>query len=272
MSGERPRRLLAIVTDPLDGKEAVAQLTRQANGGGVEVRVIAPAVEANAFRHTLGDIDEPKRQAEERLKTSLATLRRNSIAVTGEVGDPDPVQAARDALLEAPADEVLIFEHTEGQARWFEQGLFEKAQEEIEPPLRMVVIEPSADGSTHVVDVERAGAGTHHRDEGREIGSAYLPGLSRGDFAGMVVGVVGTITAIVLAAAAASGSGPESGWKAVAIGIAIFTALINMAHVVGLTLFETVRYRGGFARFFRTLALIGTPGAVLANLLILLFA
>ena len=54
--------------------------------------------------------------------------------------------------------------------------------------------------------------------------------------------------------------------------IAIAIALINMAHVVGLTLFESVRYRGGFAKFFRDLALIGTPLAVLANLLIVLFA
>ena len=54
--------------------------------------------------------------------------------------------------------------------------------------------------------------------------------------------------------------------------IAIFTALVNMAHVVGLILFESVRYRGGFAKFFRTLALVGTPLAVLANLLILVLA
>jgi hypothetical protein len=43
-----------------------------------------------------------------------------------------------------------------------------------------------------------------------------------------------------------------------------------MAHVVGLLLMESVRYRGGFARFFRTLSLVGTPAAVLLNLIILL--
>jgi hypothetical protein len=58
----------------------------------------------------------------------------------------------------------------------------------------------------------------------------------------------------------------------VAILIAIGVALANMAHVVGLTLFESVRYRGGFAKFFRTLALVVTPLAVVVNLLILLFA
>lgn len=265
------RRLLAIVTDTLVGSEPVEEIRRDANGGGAEVRVVVPAVEANAFRHTLGDIDEPTHQAEERLRVSLEALSRGGVNASGSVGDPDPVQAAQDALREAPADEVLIFEHAQDQARWFENGLFEKAQEELEPPLRLVVLDTADENATHVVDVERAGAGTKPPAE-REVGSAYLPGFSAGDFAGMTMGIVGTIVTIVLAAAAASGSGQEVGWKAVAIGIAIFTALINMAHVVGLTLFESVHYRGGFAKFFRTLSLVGTPTAMLANLLILLFA
>ena len=100
--------------------------------------------------------------------------------------------------------------------------------------------------------MERSPEGTVDHEVEHEVGSAYLPGLSRGDFAGMVVGVVGTIIVIVLAAAIGSqSSGPESGWKAVAIGAAIAVALVNMAHVVGLLLMESVSYRGGFARFIR---------------------
>lgn len=264
------RRLLAIVPDGIEAGEPVAEIRRQ--GADAELRIVVPAVEASSFRHTLGDIDEPREEARERLDATLRLLRDEGLDVSGEIGDPDPVQAAQDALLKSPADEILIFEHEGSQARWFEDGLFERAQAGLEPPLRMVVLDGGADGAERVVDVEEAGEGTVDPDADKEVGSAYLPGLSRGDFAGMVIGVVGTIVTIVLAAAAASGGGPESGWKAVAIGIAIFTALINMAHVVGLTLFESVRYRGGFAKFFRTLALVGTPAAVLANLLILLFA
>lgn len=267
-----PRHLLAIVTDPLEGAEQVEEIgRRQANGEGVEVRLVAPAVEATAFRHTMGDIDEPKRQAEERLKISLDTLRGSGLTASGEVGDPDPVQAAQDALLEAPADEVLIFERAGSQARWFENDLFAKAQETLEPPLRLVFSETSGGGgAAHVVDVEQVGPGTMQPQASDEVGSAYLPGLSRGDLASIAIGIVGTIVAIVLAAATGSGAGPESGWKAVAIGIAIAVSLINMANVVALTLFEAVRYRGGFAKFFRTVSLLGTPLAVLANLLILL--
>ena len=233
-----------------------------------------PAVEATSFRHTLGDIDEPKRRSrsapEGRPRLAQPQRRRRQ----RRVGDPDPVQAAQDALLEAPADEVLIFERESAQARWFEEGLFERAKESLEPPLRMVVVHTGDADGEHVVAVEEAGAGTADAD-GSEVEipiSHNMPQVPRADLAGMVMAIVGTIVVVVLAAAAAADSATETGWHAVAIGIAIATALVNMAHVVGLTLFESVRYHGGFAKFFRTLSLVGTPIAVLVNLAILLFA
>jgi hypothetical protein len=274
MATASSHRLLAIVTDALDGPEPIAEIRRAGNGAGAEVRVVVPAVEATSFRHTLGDIDEPKQEAEKRLEAALDSLRRNGVTASGGVGDPDPVQAAQDALLEAPADEVLIFERESGQARWFEQGLFERARESLEPPLRMVVVHTGDADGEHVVAVEEAGAGTVEAD-GSEVEvpiSRNMPQVPRVDLVGMVMGILGTIVVIVLAAAAASGAAAETGWHAVAIGVAIATALINMAHVVGLTLFESVRYHGGFAKMFRTLALVGTPVAVLVNLAILLFA
>lgn len=266
-------RVVAVIADPISGSEAIEELRSTAGGGEVELLVIAPQVEANPLRHTLGDVDEPRREASERLQASLDSLREAGLEARGEIGDPDPVQAARDALLAAPADEVVIFEREAAESRWFEGDLTERAEEAIEPPLRIITLaSPIAPGTpSHVVDVERAAQGTIDRETEHEVGSAYLPGLSRGDFAGMLAGVVGTIVAIVLAAAVGTeSSGPESGWKAVAIGAAIAVALVNMAHVVGLLLMESVRYRGGFARFFRILSLVGTPAAVLLNLVILL--
>lgn len=116
--------------------------------------------------------------------------------------------------------------------------------------------------------VDRAGPAKLDRAAEAEVEiSENLPRFSRGDLAGMVMGVTGTIVAIVLAAA---GPGPQTTAGAAAILIAIAISLVNMAHVVGLTLFESVHYRGGFARFFRYLSLTGTPAAIVANLLILL--
>lgn len=266
-----PRRVIAIVPDELHGSEPVEQIRACADGEGVELRVVVPAVEENALHHAFGDVDEPKRQAEERLQQVLGLLRGSGMQVTGEVGDSDPVLAAQDALRSAAADEVLIFEHCDSQRRWYENGLLERAKEEIEPPLRMVFLE-SADGrGDHVTAVEEAGAGTVNPYAGREVGGgAYVPGMTRDDLAGMVAGIVGTVVVAVLAAAITAET--NSGWEAAAILIAIGVALANLAHVVGLTLFETVRYHGGFAKFFRSLALVGTPLAIVANALILIFA
>lgn len=271
------KRLLAIVTsDPL-GREPMRELRTAAsegNGAGgneeTALRVVVPAVEANVLHHTLGDVDEPRREAEARLERVLGELRANGIEAAGEVGDPDPIQAAQDALLKGPTDEIVIFEHEQDQARWFEEGLLEKAEAGLDPPLRMVLLRGEVDGEDHVIKVETAGLGTHDPAEGHEIGSAYLPGLSRTDFAGMVAGILGTIIAGILAAAVTAEDGSISAHAAAAILIAIGVALANMAHVVGLTLMESVRYRGGFAKFFRYLALVGTPLAIIVILVLLL--
>jgi hypothetical protein len=266
------RQVIAIVPGELHGSEPIEQIRSSVDGEGVEVRLVVPAVEADPLHHTLGDIDEPRQQAEARLQAVLRMLRDDGLRVSGEVGDPDPVQAAQDALLKAPADEVLIFEHTASQARWFENGLLERAQEAIEPPLRMVILETEDGQPDHVVEVEEMGAGTVNPVADKEVGGGlYVPGLTRADLGGMLAGILGTIVVAILAAAVAAAD-TSTGAEAAAILIAIGVALANMAHVVGLTLFEAVHYRGGFAKFFRTLALIVTPLAVVANLLILIFA
>jgi hypothetical protein len=267
------RRLIAIVTDEIHGPEPVEEICADSHGEHVEVRVVVPAVEAGPLEHTLGDVDEPRRQAEGRLEAALKLISEKGIKVSGEVGDPDPVQAARDALLKEPADEILIFEHAEGQTEWYENGLFERAQESLEPPLRMVILETADGQPDHIVEKDEAGAGTINPHADKEIGGgAYIPGLTREDLGGMLAGILGTIIVAILAAAVAAKSGNETGWEATAILIAIGVALANMAHVVGLTLFESVNYHGGFAKFFRGLALIATPVAILVNLAILIFA
>lgn len=48
--------------------------------------------------------------------------------------------------------------------------------------------------------------------------------------------------------------------------------MINVGHAIGIVLFESVRYRGGFQTFVRDVTLVYTPLAALANLVILLVA
>jgi hypothetical protein len=268
-----PRSLIAIVTPAFGSPESIDALKREVggdgDGGGTEVRLVAPAVEINPLHHTLGDIDEPRKKAAARLEEAVAAARAAGLEVSAEVGDPDPVQAAQDALLKKPADEILIFAHADDSKDWYEGGLWKNAEDSLEPPLKLVVLDGGPDGNQRVVETDTSGAGYSNRDAAHEVDSSYLPGLTRADLGGMVLGIVGTIIAIILAAVAATGGTP-TGWRAFAIGLSIFIALVNMAHVVGLLLMESVRYRGGFAKFFRSLSLIGTPLVVVINAVILI--
>ncbi len=265
------RSLIAIVTPAFGSGESVEALKREVDGASTDVRLVAPAVEIDPLHHTLGDIDEPREEARERLKGAVAAAREAGLDVSFEVGDPDPVQAAQDALLQRPADEILIFAHADEEKDWYEGELWKHAEDSLEPPLKLVVVDGGPEGNEHVVDTATSSAGLSNNDAAQEVDSAYLPGLSRGDLMGMTLGIIGTIIVAILAAVATSGTTGE-GWAGVAIGIAIAIALVNMAHVVGLLLMESVRYRGGFAKFFRTLSLVGTPLAILINAAIAIFA
>jgi hypothetical protein len=267
------RSLIAIVTPAFGSPESVEALKREVGSadGATEVRLVAPAVEINPLHHTLGDIDKPREEAGERLEDAVAAARAAGLDVSGEVGDPDPVQAAQDALLKKPADEVLIFAHADDSKAWYEGDLWKHAEDSLEPPLKLIVVDGGPEGREHVVDTETSGAGLSDTDAAIEVDTDYGPKLTRGDLAGITVGIVGTIVAVILAAVATSG-GTATGWRAVAIGLAIATALVNMSNVIGVLLMESVRYRGGFARMFRTLALVGTPLVVVINALIVIFA
>jgi len=259
-------RVLVVATDELAGRDVIAELRSHLQGeGGREVMVIAPAVEETPLRHALGDVDGAVVEARQRLERSLAELRGAGIPAMGEVGDSDPLTAAKDALRRYPADEVLIVAHAEDQARWFEDGLFERARETLYPALRLVEVRREDGGEPRLAGVEEAGPGRRAPSDREVELSPNLPPFTRGDLTGILVAVVGTIAVIILAA---TGPGVESTGGAAQILIAMVVALINMAHVVGLVLQESVRYHGGWQSFFRSLSLTLTPLAVVANALI----
>lgn len=267
-----PTRLLVVATDEVAGPELIGDLRGQLGAGPSEVVVISPAVEKSAFHHALGDVDAASREARRRLQASLDELGRAGIAALGEVGDSDPVTAAQDALREFDADEVLIVAHAEDQARWFEDGLFDRAKTELQPAVRMVSVRRDDEaGPLHLAGVEESGPG-REPEPGAEHElelSANLPRFTPGDLAGIVVAIVGTIVVAVLAA---TGPGSDTGGGAAQILIAMGVALINLAHVVGLVLLESVHYRGGWQHFFRNLSLTATPMAIVVNAAITLLS
>ena len=268
------RRVLIVAAAPIEGDEVRAAIAERV-GDDAEVRLLAPAVDQSAFELVMGDVDEAMEQARETLARSTAELRRAGIDADGDVGDPDVKLAIEDALRTFPADEVVIVGHRD--APRIESRGIEDAEHEIEPKITEIFVSGDG-GGAHVAATDEVGEGRHPVDPAEtEPRSRNLPPFSPRDLAGIAVALIGTIILIVLAATCenpnqqggfddASGGGLDE--CAARMIIAGALALANIAHVVGLMLFQAGGYRGWGRQFFAWLSLVGTPLAIVASLLI----
>lgn len=239
--------------------------------------LIAPALTGSRLKQASGDVDDGIHAAEERLRESIASLREgNGLRIREHIGDADPLLAIEDGLREFPADEVLIITRPDGDARFMEADIFDRARRRLEQPITHISLATHGAGG-EITAVESADGHDAEPAEAERKGySQNFPPMSWHDIAGIVVAIVGTIVLIVLAAncggdavgGATSDVGGDSNGCVIRYILAGAAALANIAHVVGLFLFESVRYRGPWQRFLAMLSLVGTPLALMASLLV----
>jgi hypothetical protein len=271
--GEDDFHLLVVATTDVPARALRDEVDRHVGDRPARVHVLAPAVTEGPLQHVMGDVDDARAKADERLSPSLDELRSSGAEVTGSVGDSDPVLAIEDALQTFPADEILIVTGGDDGSRWLEGDLFDRARRKFEPPMTHAVV----DEAHGVDDVEQRGRGAESPDEAEaDPDSRNLPPFATRDLLGLLVAIIGTLVLGVLAATCDSGGGNElehgggtSSECTAVLLIAVGVALINAAHIVGLFLFQSVRYRGGWAKMFATLSLALTPLGIIASLLIL---
>ena len=262
-----PFRVLVVAAEEHVGEPLQRELSERADGRESEVRVVVPALAETPFQQAAGAVDEGLERAQEQLDESLAEVRdSNASRGEGLVGDADPILAIDDALYDFPADEILIVTHPDNRARWMEADLFERASQRFRQPIRHFVVD---DGSVRAADESGAGLSESAQRE-VEPESRNLPRFSASDIAGIVVAIAGTLILVVIASSNPDETGSGFDYDALHTIIAGVFALINIAHVVGLVLFESVGYRGLPQRFFANLSLYGTPAAIAVSLLLLL--
>lgn len=119
--GESPtasahRRLLLVVDRPLEDAAAIAEIAAQAERRGAqiddpegqaEVLVLAPA-SIGFLDRWASDLDGARREAQQRLVVTVASLAKVGIAARARVGDEDPVQAVEDTVGSFAATEVVL--------------------------------------------------------------------------------------------------------------------------------------------------------------------
>ncbi len=273
-TGDGDFRLLILATSPHVSEPVRREIDRRAGGRPTRAMVVVPALAESRFEQATGDVDDAIAHAEEEREPAADEARQAGASLVTEprIGDSDPILAIEDALREFPAQEILIVTRPAEEAAWMEEELFDRARERFSLPIAHFVV---GSDDPEVLDAERAEAqpaGSGEAEVRDRPGN--LPPFSARDLIGIAVAVVGTIVLIVLAAScndfSEEGGLTQSGLSGCAARalIAGVVGLVNLAHVVGLLLFQTVRYRGFWPSLFAQLSLYGTPAGIVAALLV----
>jgi GABA permease len=124
-------RVLVVANETVGAEELLAEIRRIQDCRTSTFHVLAPAV---ADHHGLGTWNQEGaiQHAQERLDRTLATLRAEGFDANGHVGDMVPLAAIEDALVEFPADTIVISTHPESRSRWLKKDLVEKARAKFE--------------------------------------------------------------------------------------------------------------------------------------------
>ena len=125
-----------VVADPAGVPEVLAEQVSQADA----VCVIAPAL-TSRLHSWVSDIDAEYREADERMKMLVTGIDSAGPAVSGRGGDEDPLQAVADALVEFPADALIIGVHAADDANWRERRFSRKVRERFDLPVTEVLLD-----------------------------------------------------------------------------------------------------------------------------------
>lgn len=107
-----PRRLLVVVSRPVEAVEAIRAIAELAKGdrsaaAALEVLVLAPA-RIGFLDRWASDVEGARREAQRRLVITVASLAKAGVVAEGRVGDEDLVQAVEDRLGSFAATDVVL--------------------------------------------------------------------------------------------------------------------------------------------------------------------
>jgi hypothetical protein len=125
-----------VVANPADVPEVIANQVREAEA----VRVVAPTL-TSRLHSWVSDIDAEYMEADARMRMVVGDLGSAGPAVSGRVGDEDPLQAVADALVEFPADALILGVHTSDDANWRERRFSKKVRERFGLPVTEVMLD-----------------------------------------------------------------------------------------------------------------------------------
>lgn len=116
--GEEGKRRNVLVISSIE--RPVAAL-REALGGDVDdLRVVVPTVRQSRLQWLTNADDDVRESADAGASAIAEAMPAQAAEATA--GDPDPLQAAEDALRDFDADELVVVTRPDEEASWLEEG------------------------------------------------------------------------------------------------------------------------------------------------------
>lgn len=138
--------ILVLANETIGGQKLLDAVLRRRDAaeGDVRFHVVVPLTRP---RHGNVIYDEAVRDgAQVRVDLALAFMADEGIEGTGEVGDPDPYNAALDVIAERHIDEIIVSTFPVAASGWLRRDLVDRLREGTGLPVEHVVVDLAAEG------------------------------------------------------------------------------------------------------------------------------
>ena len=133
-------KVLVLANETIGGEKLLDAIRERAGrGDDVSFHVVVPQARPR-FGNVVYD-DVVRESAQVRVDLALEFMHGEKISGTGEVGDLDPMNAAKDAIAEFGLDEVIVSTLPAESSGWLRRDLPERLHEETGLPVEHVVVD-----------------------------------------------------------------------------------------------------------------------------------
>jgi hypothetical protein len=136
--------ILVLANETIGGEKLLDAIRERHAQGDARFHVVVPQIRP---RHGNVIYDEAVRDsAQVRVDLALAFMREEGIEGRGEVGDRDPLNAAKDAIAEYGIDEIIVSTLPASSSGWMKRDLIEALESETGLPVTHVVVDLAREG------------------------------------------------------------------------------------------------------------------------------
>lgn len=137
------RDVLVLANQTLGGPRLQAAIEDAVSAGPVRFYVVVPATQPadlynemlSAYEGELPSESEARADARMRLDLLLSWLTDSGIEAQGEVADPDPLVAVKQACEEHDFDELIVSTLAPGVSRWLARDLVHQLERTVDIPV-----------------------------------------------------------------------------------------------------------------------------------------